>query len=803
MEALLQDLKYGFRVLRKSPGFALMAVLALALGIGANSAIFSVVNGVLLRPLPFSEPSRLVWVFDTQPQLATAPSSLPDVFDWKDQNQSFEHLAAFISGGAFLDGGEQTEVVAGALADADLFPLLKVDPILGRTFTSEENKPGDTRVVILSHKLWLRHFNADTSIVGQTIPLSGRSFTVIGVMPAGFDFPNHSEIWRPLAMDRTKTDRGPHFLNVIARLKPGVTLEQSQAEMSTIAGQLAAAYPEKITGHGVKLQLLNEVLVGDMRTALFVMLGAVGFVLLIACANVANLLLARSASRQREFAIRTALGASRARVIKQLLTESVLLSLAGGAVGLLLGFLGVKGLISISPGDIPRSEDIGLDRWVAAFTLMISVVTGVVFGLAPALQVSKTDLNESLKEGGRTTSGVRHNRVRSLLVVSEIALALVLLIGAGLMIRSFTRLTEVRPGFNSHNVLTTSVALLRARYPEERQVATIFQQLPLELAAVPGVQSVAGITELPLGGSDTSDAFAIEGRPEPAPNERPLVYYRVCTPNYFQTMGITQLAGRDFNERDTKTSPNVTVINEVFARSFFPGEDPLGKRLRLQGQERDPLLIVGVVGNIRHQGLDLEPVPEAYVTHLQDPLNLNSRSMTLVIRTTSDPRAMTAALRDSALRIDKDLPIYNVKLMDEYLYQSLARRRFNTLLLEIFAVVALALAAVGIYGVISYSVSQRTHEFGVRMALGARPTAILGMVIRQGLALTLLGVALGVSSAFALTRFVSSLLYSISPTDPLTFVLIPLVLTGVAVAASLVPALRATKVDPMVALRCE
>ncbi|PYT10311.1 MAG: hypothetical protein DMF60_00510 [Acidobacteria bacterium] len=397
MEALMQDLKYGFRMMRKSPGFSCMAVLALALGMGANSAIFSVVNGVLLRPLPFDDPSRLVWLFDTQPQLATAPASLPDVLDWKDQNQSLEHLAAFNYGGAFLDRGEQAEVVSGALVDADLFPLLRANPILGRTFTTEENKPGDTRVVILSHKLWLRRFSADPNIVGQTIPLSGRGFTVIGVMPAGFDFPNHSEIWRPLPMDRTKTDRGPHFLNVIGRLKPDVTLEQSQAEMSAIAAQLAAAYPEKITGHGVKIQLLHEVLVGDMRTTLLVLLGAVGFVLLIACANVANLLLARSASRQKEFAIRTALGASRMRVIKQLLTESMLLSLAGGALGLLLGFWGVKGLISISPGDIPRAEDIGLDRWVAAFTLIISVVTGVVFGLAPALQVSKTDLNESLK----------------------------------------------------------------------------------------------------------------------------------------------------------------------------------------------------------------------------------------------------------------------------------------------------------------------------------------------------------------------------------------------------------------------
>jgi putative ABC transport system permease protein len=803
MESLLQDLRYGIRVLRKSPGFTLIAVLALALGIGANSAIFSVVNGVLLQPLPFDDPSRLVWVFDTQPQLATAPASLPDVLDWKEQNHSFEYLAAFTGGGGFLDQNDEAEVISGAMADADLFPLLRVSALFGRTFTAEENKPGANRVVILSYKLWQRRFNSDSGIVGQTITLSGRATTVIGVMPAGFDFPNHSEIWRPLEMDRTKTDRGPHFLNAIARLKPGTALEHSQAEMSTIAGQLAAAYPEKITGHGVKIEPLRDVLLGDIRPALFVLLGAVGFVLLIACANVANLLLARSAARQREFAIRTALGASRLRIIKQLLTESVLLSLVGGVAGLLIGVWGVRLLIGLGSGDIPRSEAIGLDRWVAAFTILLSLVTGIVFGLAPALQVSRPDLNESLKEGGRTSPGIRHNRVRNLLVVSEIALALVLLIGAGLMIRSFIRLHEVNPGFNSRNVLTMSVALLRVKYPEEQKVASIFQQLPLKLATVPGVQSAAAIKDLPLAGSDTSDYFAIEGRPDPPANDRPLVYYRVCTPGYFQTMGISLLAGRDFDERDTKQSPNVTLINEVFARTFFPNEDPIGKRLKLQGQQRDPLLIVGVVGNIRHQGLELEAVPEAYAPHLQDPVGTElSRSMTIVIRTAGDA-ATARSVRDAAMSVDSGLPIFNVRLMEGYLYQSLARRRFNLLLLEIFAGVALALAGVGVYGVISYSVSQRAHEIGVRMALGAKRSDILGLVVRQGLALTLTGVALGIASAFVLTRFVTSLLYGVSPTDLLTFVVVPLILAGVALAASVVPASRATRVEPAIALRCE
>ncbi|HSB11999.1 MAG TPA: ABC transporter permease [Blastocatellia bacterium] len=804
MERLTQDLRYGVRVLRKSPGFTLTAVLALALGIGANSAIFSVINGVLLRPLPFDEPASLVWVWDTQPQLDIAPSSLPDVLDWKEQNQSFEHLAAFMPAGALLDRGDEPEVVPGAMADADLFPLLRVNPILGRTFTADENKPGAVRVVILSHKLWERRFNADPNIVGQPVTLSGNSWTVIGVMPSGFDFPNHSELWRPLAMDRSKTDRGPHFLNVIARLKPAATFDGSQAEMSTIAARIAAAFPEKISGHGIKLQFLHDMLIGDIRPALFVLLGAVGFVLLIACANVANLLLARSASRQKEFAIRSVLGASRFRVIRQLLTESISLSLAGGVIGLLLAYWGVKTLISISPGDIPRTEQIGLDRWVAAFTVLISVATGLVFGLAPALQVSRPDLNEALKEGGRTTSSLRNNRLRGLLVVSEIALALVLLIGAGLMIRSFARLHEVNPGFNSKNVLSMGVALLRAKYPEEQQVTAIFRQLPARLASVPGIVSASAVADLPLTGSDTSDSFTVESRPEPPPNERPLLYYRVCAPGYFKTLGIPLLQGRDFTDSDTKNSPNVTLINEAFARQFFPDEEALGKRLKLQGQERDPLMIIGVVGNVRHQGLEVAPVPEAYVPYSQDPLNpAPSRSMMVVVRTATDPAAMTRALRDAALEVDKGLPIHNVKTMDEYLYESLARRRFNLLLLEVFAVVALALAAVGIYGVVSYSVSQRTHEIGVRLALGANTGNILSMIIRQALALTFFGVALGVSSAFALTQFLSTLLYDVSPTDPLTFAVIPLILSGVALAASLVPARRATRVDPMVALRYE
>ena len=604
-------------------------------------------------------------------------------------------------------------------------------------------------------------------------------------------------------MNRAETDRGPHYLNVLGRLKIGATLEQAQTDMSTIAGRLSAEFPEKISGHGARVARLDQVLTGNVRPTLFVLAGAVGLVLLIACANVANLLLVRSASRRKEFAVRVSLGATRARLVRQLVTENMLLSFAGGAFGLALAYWGVKGLVSISPSDIPRVEEIGLDRWVTAFTAAVSLATGLIFGLAPAMQASRADLADALKEGGRTTPGRAHSRMRGLFVISEVALALVLLIGAGLMIRTLVRLHEVNPGFNSDNVLTMRVALLRAKYSDQ-QVAETLHQLPARLESVPGVLSSGAIGDLPLSGRNISDYFLIDGRPEPPANERPLVYCRVCTPGYFRTMGIPLLGGRDFGERDTKESPNVVVISELFARRFFPGEDPIGNRLKLQGQARDPLLIIGVVGSVRHQGLDLEPVPEAYVPALQDPLNLTqARSMTFVVRTAGDPSIVARSVRDSVTEIDRSLPIYDVKRMGDYLDTSLAGRRFTLLLLDIFAGVALALAAVGIYGVVSYSVSQRTHEIGVRMALGAKRGAILGLVVREGLSLTLIGVAVGIAVALVVTRFAATLLFEISPTDPLTFVMIPMILAGVALAASLAPARRATKVDPMIALRCE
>src|SRR5829696_4382336 len=804
LETLWQDLRYGARMFLKQPGFTLIAVLTLALGIGANTAIFSVVNAVLLRPLPFAEPERLVWLWDTQPQLPTAPASLPDFLDWKGQNQSFEHLAAFQSGNMFLDTGDGMRDTPVGLVTPETFALFRVSPILGRTFTDEETLPGRFRVAVLGHAMWRSRFGSDPNVLGRTIDVSGAPYTIIGVMPEGFSFPDRAELWRPLPIDPNKLDRGPHYLRIVGRLKPAVTLAQAQAEMSTLAARLAEQYPEKIAGHGVKLELLRDVVVGDIGPALFVLLGAVGFVLLIACANVANLLLARVGVRQKEIAVRTALGASRLRIVRQLFTESLMLSVVGGAAGLLIAVWGVNWLVSMSPGTIPRVHEIAVDPRVICYTLLISVSTSLLFGLAPALQASRPDLTGALKEGGRSSAGLLRNRLRSVLVISEVALSLVLLIGAGLMIRSFAKLNQVDPGFNPAEVLTVGVSLLPNKYPEEQRVASFYSQLLERAAATPGVESAGAISDLPFSGSNSSDSFTIEGRPPVTKEEEPSTEYRVVTPRYFESMGIPILAGRDCAWTDTKQSPNVVLINQAFARRHFSGESPLGHRLRLQGQERDPLLIVGVVGDVRQLGLDKQPVPEAYVPFLQDPLSTTyQRSMTIVARTPLDPGGVAGSLRAALTSLDKSLPVFAFKPMTEYLRDSLARRRFNLILLTAFGGVALALAAVGIYGVISYGVTQRTHEIGIRMALGAEKGDVLRLVVRQGMMMALGGVAIGLLASLALTRLMETLLFGVSVTDPVTFAVIALLLTSVALLACFVPARRATKVDPLVALRYE
>src|SRR6266850_2750358 len=804
MHTLLKDVRYGIRSLARQPGFTAVAVITLALGIGANTAIFSVVNAVLLRPLPFDDPERIVWLWDTQPQLPIAPASLPDFLDWKEQNRSFEHLAAFQSGSMFFDTGDGTQDVRVGLVTPDLFSVFHVRPILGRTFTNEETLPGRFHVAVLSHSMWQNRFGSDLNVSGRTIQLNGTAYIIIGVMPAGFSYPERAELWRPLEIDPAKLDRGPHYLRVVGRLKPGVTMAQAQADMSPIAARLSQQYKEKNAGHGVKLERLANVIVGDISLALFVLLGAVGFVLLIACANLANLMLARVGGRQKEIAVRTALGASRLRIVRQLLTESILLAVTGGAAGLLLAFWTVSWLVSLGADTIPRVHEISVDPRVAGFTLLVSVITGVLFGLAPAIQVSRPDLTDALKESGRTTAGHRRNRLRSVLVVSEVALSLVLLVGAGLMIRSFAKLNQVNPGFKPAQVLTLGATLLRSKYPEDEQVAQVFSQMLERAATAPGVLSAGAISDLPLTGSNISDSFTIEGRPPIAKEAEPSTEYHVVTPRYFESMHIPLLSGRDVADTDTRQSPNVVVINDAFARRHFAGENPLGHRLRLQGQERDPLLIVGVVGNVRQLGLDQQPPPEVFVPFLQDPLSTTyQRSMTIVARTKSDPGAMAGSLRAAVTSVDKALPVYALKPMNEYLRDSLARRRFNLILLSVFSGVALALAAVGIYGVISYGVTQRTHEMGIRMALGAQSRDVVKLIVRQGMNLALGGVGIGLLASLALTRLIKSLLFNVGVTDPLTFAVIALLMTLIALLACLIPARRATKVDPLVALRYE
>jgi putative ABC transport system permease protein len=652
--------------------------------------------------------------------------------------------------------------------------------------------------------MWQNRFGSDPNVSGRTIQLSGAAYTIIGVMPAGFAYPDRAELWRPLPIDPAKLDPGPHYLNVVGRLKPGITLAQAQADMSTIAARLSQQYREKNAGHGIKLEPLTNVVVGDVGLALYVLLGAVGFVLLIACANLANLMLARVGARQKEIAVRTALGASRLRIMRQLLIESVTLAIGGGVIGLLLAFWAVKWVISLSADTIPRVREISIDPRVAAFTLLVSVFTGVLFGLVPALQVSRPDLTDALKESGRTTASHRTNRFRSALVVSEVALSLVLLVGAGLMIRSFAKLNQIDPGFKPAQVATLGVTLLRSKYPEDEQVAQTYSQILERSASAPGVLSAAATSYLPVTGSNESDSFTIEGRPPIAKEAEPSTEYRIVTPRYFESMGMSLLSGRDFALTDTRQSPNVVVINDTFARRHFAGEDPLGHRLRLQGQKRDALLIIGVVGDARDIWLDQQPTPEVYVPFLQDPLGTEyPRSMTIVARTKSDPGAIAGALRVAVTSVDKSLPVYALKPMTEYLRDSLSRRRFNLILLTIFSCIALTLAAVGIYGVISYGVTQRTHEMGIRMALGAKPRDVLKLVIRQAMLMTLGGVGIGLLAAWALTRLMKSLLFNVGVTDPLTFAAIALLMTLIAMLAVLLPARRATKVDPLVALRYE
>jgi putative ABC transport system permease protein len=804
MTNLWQDVRYGVRSLLKKPGFAFVAVLTLALGIGANSTIFSFVNAVLLRPLPYANPERLVALDENSSKQGVAAMgvSFPNFLDWREQNHVFEGIAAYGEDTYTLSGGGEPEQVPGARISSGLFEILGIQPMMGRTFRAEEDSPTNDTVVILSYGLWQRRFAGNPNILGQSISVGNRPHTIIGVMPAGFRFPEVADMWRPLALDTTMWTRNDHGLSAIARLKPNVTLEQAQGDMIAVARHIEEQNPVTNEGFGVTVSNLRDQLVGDYRKALMILLGVVSFVLLIACANVANLLLARSVGRQKEIAIRATLGASRWRIVRQLVTESLLLSAIGGVLGLVLAVWGIDLLLAAIPIEFPFWMKFSLDGRVVGFTVVISMLTGVVFGLAPAIQASKIELNETLKEGGRNAGAATgHRRLRSLLVVSELALSLVLLTGAGLMMQSFMRLQRVNSGVNPNNVLTLAVPLPKAKYEEEEKRRAFFQQLIERVRSVPGVESAGAVSNLPLGGSRWGRSLTVEGRPVLSVGEAPVINHCVITPDYFRSMGIPLLTGRDFNETDNKDSLKVTVIDERLAREYWPNESPVGKRIRFGPPEsNEPWhTIVGVVGEVRHQRLDMSTRKSIYIPFQQLPI----REMTITVRAAGDPLSLVGAVRNQVRALDADQPVTNVRPMTEVISRSVWQPRLYAILFGVFAVVALVLSSVGIYGVMSYAVTQRTHEIGIRMALGARQSDVLRMVVGQGLILTLFGIALGLLGAFGVTRVMSSLLFGVTATDPVTFLSVSLLLGCVALLACYIPARRATRVDPMTALRYE
>jgi putative ABC transport system permease protein len=797
---MFQDLRYGARMLLKKPGFTLIAVFTLALGIGANTAIFSVVDAIVFRPLPYDEPERLVQVWPVNSRHGGGGGvPYPNFADWRDRNRVFEQIAAYGEKFFVVTGGDEAQRIHGAGVSPSLFPLLRVKPAFGRALLPEDDRVEANPVVLISHKLWRERFGADPQAIGKTLTLDGKSFAVIGVMSPGFQFPEEAELWVPVAHVYTSilANRNAGSLQVIGRLKTGVSLEQAQAEMEAISRQLEQEYPRANTGWSVRLIPQHETMVGDIQRTLLILLGAVGFVLLIACANVANLSLARGAARRKEIAIRVALGATRLRLIKQHLTESILLALIGGGLGVLLALWSVSLLVTSLPDTMPRAREIDIDWRVLGFTCLVSILTGILFGLAPALQGSKPELNEALKEGGgKATGGHGHNRLRGLLVISEVALSLVLLAGAGLLIKSFWRLQQVRPGFNYENALAIRLSLSNYKYPEKRQQVAFYQQALSRLETLPGVTSAGASTLLPLSGYGSRQGFSIEGRAPSSPGKFLEAHDRSISPGYFRTAGIPLLRGRAFTEGDGVDSAPVVIINETMANRFWPGEDALGKRIIAGRTTRE---IVGIVGDVRHRRLDGDLTAEMYVPYPQNPYP----DLGFVVRTGADQMSLAAAARNELRKIDLDQPITEITTLAQLRSRSVAQPRFNTMLLGLFAAIALALAAVGVYGVISYSVAQRTHEIGIRVALGARAGDVLRFVVGQGMTLVLIGIAVGLAASFALTRLMEGLLFGVRPTDPLTFIVIALLLSFVALLACWVPARRATKVDPMVALRCE
>jgi putative ABC transport system permease protein len=805
-------------MLRRQPGFAFIAILTLALGIGANTAIFSAVNAVLLRPLPYAAPDRLVLAWEVTAKGRQTTVTPANFLDWRAQAGAFSELAATSGVDFNVTGDTDPARVRGASVSTNFFRLLGVQPALGRTFPTDEGSAGDWKTVVLSHGFWQSRLGGDANVIGRTITLNGNTYSIIGVMPREFRWQNLApgsssgelaEFFVPAIKNdipqlgaTTNRDlsssRKTSFMRVVGRMKPGVSIAQAQTEMDAIAARLAQQYPESNAGATVRLVSLQRFIVGDSRPALLTLLFAVGLVLLIACANVANLFLARATTRRKELAVRAALGAARSRLVRQLLTESVLLSLLAGGVGLLVAVWGVQGLVNLMPNDLPRLNDVSIDANVLLFTLVVSTVTGLAFGLVPALQVARVDLTKTLKEDGGKATGMQGRSTR-VLIVLEVALSLVLLVGAGLLLKSFVLLQQIKPGFDPNNLIALKISLPEAKYTQPEQKSRFFEQLLERVCALPGVEDAGAALNLPFPGDDILFHIHVEGQPETAAGDESSINYQVISPDYFHTMRIPLLGGRDIAATDRADAPGVVVLNESAVKRYFANEDPLGKRIRLGGDSATPLTVVGVVSDIRQRQLDAPPHPEAYVSYLQSPFGF----MGVAVRAARDPETVLGAVRGAVAGVDPQVSSGNAHTMNELMSESLARQRSMSLLTGVFGLVALLLATVGIYGVISYMVTQRTREIGIRIALGAHRRDVLRMIVGYGMGLTLVGVVVGLLASFALTRTLSNLLYEVSATDPLIYAGVALLLSAVALVACLVPARRAMRVDPMIALRYE
>ncbi len=801
MNSLLQDLKYSIRTLAKSPGFTVVAILTLALGIGANTAIFSVVNAVLLRPLPFKNPSRLVWSWGNCPLCDRAAVSPADFLDYRAQNHSFDHYGAMAVGDSLfnLTGNEVPFQIKGALVTAGFFETLGIQPRYGRVFNESDEKAKDPGVVVLSHHLWQDRFGADPQVIGKSISLDGKSRTVVGVLATDIPLLSEADLWFPAPyLNQGMQSRRSHFLRPIGLLKPGVTMSQAQAELGAIAARLSTQFPETNAGFGVKLEPLQNVLIGNVRPAFMVLIGSVALVLLIACANIASLLFARNTARRREIAIRTALGAGRSRLLCQLLTESLVLALAGGVAGIFLSNAGVELLKQLGPQSLPRLDEVNVSGTVLAFTLVTAIFTGILFGLGPALKASRRDLTQSLKEGGSSGDSRSKHRAHNALVVAEVALSVVVLIASGLLLNSFWRLMRVHLGFDPANVLTTEISLSSPRYDDPQRRESFFHDLQDRLQSSPAVKSAGFVSELPLSGEADDTFFTIAEHPPANPNDNHDADVRIIDGDYFGAMRISLLAGRAFERQDSSESRKVVMVNEPFVKKFFPNENPIGKHLKMfEGKpEFVTREIVGIVGGNKHFALQESLRPEMFTPGAFMRMNI-------VVRSVGDPAILTSVVRHAIHSIDPDEATSTFRTMDDVVTSSAAGDRFNTLLLGAFAAIALLLTAAGIFGVLSYLVTQRTREIGLRMALGAQPGDVLRVIVGYGLRLVLLGLCIGVAVALLVTRWMSSVLFDVKPTDPLTFAIVAVVLGTVAFLASYVPARRAMRVDPMVALRYE